>query len=233
MRLRLIIAFIIFSLASSSFAQAQNYTVTEKSQRINDTKYEGFYIKILGPIEKVTNQMYGYLKGTSKIRRKRNHYSILELKMDKLALDSTVIYLKLNEKENNCNVWMGIKTFGLKKERVSDIESAIQHELVLMARSYYVHQQELKILEAQTAAEVVSKTQQSLIDEKAKLATGLEEKEARKIELEELLKTNTLNIEVLKQKLIDNKFAQDSIYIDIQKVNKVIEIQKQKLKEID
>lgn len=233
MRYRIISAFLIFSLTSYALAQGQDYTVTAKSQRINDTKYEGFVIPVSGPIDLVTDQMYVYLKAKSKIRRKRNYYSISEIKMDELALDSTILYLKLSDKGSICNVWMGIKTFGLEKERTNAIESAIQNELVLMARSYYVHQQELKILEAETAAQVVSKTQQTLIDEKVKLATSLEEKEARKIELEELLKTNTLDIDVLKQKLIDNKLAQDSIYIDLQKVKKVIEIQKQKLKEID
>ncbi len=223
----------LFILGGYTQVAAQNYTISAKTQRINDTRYNGFSIKVDGPFSKVTDQTYAYLKAKSKLRRKRNYYSVAELKMDKVQLDSTIIYLKIDEKSTQTLVWLGVKTTGLKQDRINTIEKDLQKELVHIARSYYVHQQELKILEAETAAQVISKTQQSLIDEKLKLATSLEEKEARKIELKELLETNRLNIEVLKQKLIDNKFAQDSVYLDLQKVNKVIESQKQKLKEID
>lgn len=212
---------------------AQDYTVNTKSQRINDTKYDGYTVSVAGPLEKVTEQAYAYLKAKSKIRRKRSFYSISEFKMDGLQLDSTVLYLKINEKAATTTVWLGIKTFGLEDEITTKIEDAIQKELVLIARDYYVHQQELKIKEAEAAAQVVSKKQQFLIDEKVELTENLGSKEARKIELTNLLETNTLDIEVLKQKLIDNQFNQDSTYLDLQKVNRVIDVQKQKLKEID
>ncbi|VAW29569.1 hypothetical protein MNBD_BACTEROID06-11 [hydrothermal vent metagenome] len=223
----------LFILGNYAQVVAQDYTVSSKIQRINNTKYNGFSIKVDGSFSKVADQTYTYLKAKSKLRRKRNYYSVAELKMDKVQLDSTIIYLKIEEKASQTLVWLGVKTTGLKQERINTIEKGLQEELIHIARSFYVHEQELKILEAETAAQVISKAHQSLIGEKSKLATSLEEKEARKIELEELLETNRLNIEVLKQKLIDNKFAQDSVYLDLQKVNKVIEVQKQKLKEID
>lgn len=212
---------------------SQDYTVNQKAQRINDTKYDGYVISIIGPLEKVSEQVYDNLRDNSKIRRKRNHYSISEFQMNKINLDSTIIYLKINENAQSTLVWLGIKTFGLEKEREAEINEALQKELVLIARSYYVHQQELKIKEAETAAQIISKKQQNLIEEKTELSNNLEVAEARKIELDNLLEENLLAIEVLKQKLIDNKFNQDSTYLDLQKVNRVIEGQKQKLKEID
>ncbi len=228
-----LISISIFIIGGYAQVLGQDYTVNTKTQRINDTKYNGFSINVNGPLSKVTDQTYTYFKANSKLRRKRNYYSIVELKMDKVQLDSTIIYLKIDDKYPQTAIWLGIKTTGLEQPRVDKIEDALQKELVKVARSYYVHQQELKIIEAETAAQVISKTQQSLINEKVKLTANLETAEARKLELEELLKTNQLDIEVLKQKLIDNKFAQDSIYLDLQKVNKVIKGQKQKLKEID
>ncbi len=223
----------IFIIGSCHQVLGQDYTVTTKTQRINDTKYNGFTIQVNGPLSKVTDQTYTYFKAISKLRRKRNYYLVAELKMDKIQLDSTIVYLKMDDKSPQTAVWLGIKTTELEPPRVDKIEKALQKELVKIARSYYVHQQELKISEAETAAQVISKTQQSLINGKIKFTADLETTEARKLELEELLKTNQLDIKVLKQKLIDNKFAQDSIYMDLQKVNKVIEVQKQKLKEID
>lgn len=227
------ILLLILSIGFHTAAQAQDYSIDQKSQRINDTKYEGYSININGAFEKVTEQVYDYLKDRSKIRRKRNHYSIAEFKMDNIELDSTVIYLKLNERDNLTQVWLGIKTFGIDEDRVEEIEKSLQVELVLIARSYYVHQQELKIIEAETAAQIISKKQQTLINENSELTIDLKEAEARKIELNNTLEENRLAIEVLKQKLIDNKFDQDSTYLDLQKVNRVIEGQKQKLKEID
>lgn len=222
---------LILGISTSLFAQ--DYTVNKKSQRINNTKYEGYNIVVIGPLDKVTEQLYSYLKEKSKIRRKRNHYSITELKMESLALDSTLIYLKIDERGTSTNVWMAIQTKGLEEERTAKIEAALQEEMVLMARSYYVHEQEVKIKQSEAAAQVISKQQQSLIDENQAISHALTAAEARKIELEELLNQNKLTIEVLKQKLIDNKLQQDSTYLDLQKVNSVIEGQKQKLKEID
>lgn len=223
----------LFIIGSYTQTIAQNYTVNSKAQRINDTKYNGFSIKINGSLSKVTDQTYTYLKGKSKLRRKRNYYSVVELKLDGIQLDSTIIYLKIDDKSPQTAIWLGIKTFGLEKEMVSQIESDLKKELVHIARSYYVHEQELQIIEAETAAQIISKNQQLLIEENVKLTSNLEAKEMRKIELQKLLETNRLDIEVLKQKLIDNKFGQDSVYIDLQKVIKVIDVQKQKLKEID
>ncbi len=212
---------------------AQDYSVRAKTQRINDVKYGGYSIKVNGPIGKVTDQTYTYLKAKAKLRRKRNYYSVTTFKMGDIQLDSTIIYLKMDDEFPQTAVWLGIKTAGIEQDRIDNIEKELQKELVHIARSYYVHEQELKILEAETAAQIISKNQQSLISSHAKLTSDLTEAEARKLELEELLKTNELDIGVLKQKLIDNKFAQDSIYLDLQKVNRVIEGQKQKLKEID
>jgi len=225
------LAFLIIGGYSQTIAQ--DYSVKAKTQRINDTKYSGFSISVDGTLSKVTDQTYTYLKAKSKLRRKRNYYSIAALQLDKIKLDSTIVYLKIDDKFPQTAIWVGIKTAGLEQDRIDNIEKNLQKELVHIARSYYVHEQELKILEAETAAQIISKNQQLLISSHAKLTSDLTEAEARKIELEELLKTNELDIGVLKQKLIDNKIAQDSIYLDLQKVNRVIEGQKQKLKEID
>ncbi len=227
---------IIIALLISSFSitlLAQDYAISKKALRINNTKYNGFSIKVNGPLDKVTEQMYSYLKATSKIRRKRNYYSISEFKMDKIQLDSTVIYLRIDEKESVSQVWLAIKTADLEEERITEIEDELKEELVLMARSYYVHEQEIKIKQAEAAAQVISKKQQSLINQNLSLKADFESAEQRKIELDALLESNSLMIASLKQQLIDNKFNQDSTYLDLQKVNRVIEGQKQKLKEIE
>ncbi len=210
--------------------KAQDYTVKAKTHRINNTKYEGFSISIKGATEQVTNQLYTYLKSKSKIRRKRNYYSIAELNMDNMSLDSTIIFLKIDAKEPNTVVWAGLSAFDLEKK--DKINEALKKELVMMARSYYVHKQELKIQEAETAAQVVSKKQHTLIDQKSSLTTKLQGAEARRIKLENWLVENELTIKSLNQQLIDNQFMQDSTYLDLQKINKVIDLQKHKLKEI-
>ena len=234
MKLQRLIILVLFISGFSTALLAQDYSITKKTQRINNTKYEGFSINILDPIDKVTEQVYSYLKENSKIRRKRDHYSVSEFKMDKIQLDSTVVYLKVIEKEaNSTAVWMGAKPNGLDEERIAKIENGLNNELVLMARNYYVHEQEIKINQAEDAAQVISKKQQDLINEKVSLEEDLTSAEDRKIELDALLESNRLTIASLKQKLIDNKFSQDSTYLDLQKVNRVIEGQKQKLKEIE
>lgn len=234
MKLQRLIILVLFISGFSTSLLAQDYSIIKKTQRINNTKYEGFAILVNGSFEKVSEQIYAYLKPISKIRRKRDHYSISEYKMDKIQLDSTLVYLKLIEKESNhTSVWMGAKANGLSEERIAEIENGLNAELIFMARDYYVHEQEIKINQAEAAAQVISKKQQALINEKVSLEEDLVSAEDRKIELDALLESNRLTIASLKQKLIDNKFNQDSTYLDLQKVNRVIEGQKKKLKEID
>lgn len=212
---------------------AQDYSISPKSERINSAKYDGYAIIVNGPFEKVTNQTYNYLKDRSKIRRKRNYYSVSEFSMDKTTLDSTQVFVKVVEKGTSSQLWMGAEILGLEEERINEINDAIKDELVLMARSYYVHQQELKIQEAEAAAQVISKRQQSLIEEHGSLTKELTDAEARKIELENMLEANKLKIASLKQRLIDNKAEQDTTYIDLQKVNSVIKDHKEALKRIN
>ncbi len=213
--------------------QAQDYTVSSKAHRINDTKYEGFAILITGKTETITTFVYDYVKERSKLRRKRNFYSISQFAMNSTSLDSTVVFMKMIEKQTGVQVWMAAKEAGQHKERLDEINQSIKKELVLLARSYYVHRQELKIHEAEKAAATISKQQQNLIESHAALTKKLEAAQTRKSELEALLEENDLAIKTLQQQLIDNKQAQDSVYLDLQKVNRVIETQKQELKEID
>ncbi|MCB0494884.1 MAG: hypothetical protein KDC79_02000 [Cyclobacteriaceae bacterium] len=233
MKLLIQIIFLVIPLAFSAPAFAQDYTISEKSDRINSAKYDGYAIQVSGPLEKVTDQIYNYLKERSKVRRKRNYYSVTEFKMDKLSLDSTEVFLKISDKDNGSQLWMATETLGLNDERVDEINKSIREELVLMARSYYVHQQELKIHEAEAAAQVISKKQQNLIEQHSSLTKSLEEAEARKIELENMLEANKLKIASLKQQIIDNKAEQDTTYINLQKVNSVIEGHKEALKRIN
>ena len=212
---------------------AQDYSISPKPERINSVKYDGYAITVNGPLDKVTDQMYNYLKDRSKVRRKRNFYQASEFTMEKATLDSTQVFVKIDDKGGSSLLWMGASTEGLEEDRINEIDDAIKEELVLMARSYYVHQQELKIQEAETAAQVISKKQQNLIEEHGTLTRELTDAEARKIELENMLEANKLKIASLKQRLIDNKAAQDTAYIDLQKVNSVIKDHKEALKRIN
>lgn len=225
--------FLLFIGLPFTAAHAQDYTVTPKAERINSAKYDGFSVLVNGPLIKVEEQVYSYLKERSKVRRKRNHYLVSEFTMDKVNLDSTEVFVKVGEKGSQSSVWMGAGVTGLEDDRISEINKAIEAELVLLARSYYVHQQELKIKEAEAAAQVISKRQQDLINENGSLSKQLEDAEARKIELENMLEANKLKIASLKQRLIDNKAEQDTAYIDLQKVNTVIQGHKNALKKIN
>ena len=118
MKLLIQIIFLVIPLAFSAPAFAQDYTISEKSDRINSAKYDGYAIQVSGPLEKVTDQIYNYLKERSKVRRKRNYYSVTEFKMDKLSLDSTEVFLKISDKDNGSQLWMATETLGLKDERV-------------------------------------------------------------------------------------------------------------------
>jgi len=224
---------LFLTVGVSYFSSAQDYSISQKDLRINNVKYDGFSINVNGPFEKVSDQVFNYLKEISKIRRKRNYYSVTELQMDNLKLDSTEVFVRVDVKDNTSTVWLAANTTGVEKERATLINSSLENELVKIARSYYVHEQELKIHEAEAAAQVVSKKQQHLINEKETLTKELSDAEARKIELTSLLEKNKLAIEVYKQKIIDNAANQDSTYIDLQKINRVIDGHKQKLKEID
>ena len=233
MKLTIQFYFLIISFGFSSVAYTQDYTVNPRSERINSTKYDGYVVLVNGPLEKVEDQVYTYLKERSKVRRKRNYYQVLEFAMDKISLDSTEVFVKVVDKGSSSSVWMAASTYGLEEERIGEINKVIESELVLLARSYYVHQQELKIKEAEAAAQVISKRQQSLIDEHGSLTNELENAEVRKIELENMLQANKLKIASLKQQLIDNKADQDTTYIDLQKVNTVIKGHKEALKRIN
>lgn len=227
-----IIVLLIY-VATSHSLLAQDYSVSSKSERINSAKYDGYSIHVNGPLEKVTDQIYNYLKDRSKVRRKRNYYLVSEFAMEKASLDSTEVFVKVIEKGTTSQLWVGAKVQGLEEKRVEEINDALKEELVLMARSYYVHQQELKIQEAEAAAQVISKRQQNLIEEHGSLNKELSDAEARKIELENMLEANKLKIASLKQRLIDNKAEQDTAYIDLQKVNTVIKGHKETLKRIN
>src|SRR5690606_25536408 len=98
---------------------------------------------------------------------------------------------------------------------------------------YYRDEVQRQISEAERATEFTSKSYQKLINENATLVKQQENARLEKIRLEKALEANIKLSEELAIKLVDNKAAQDSVYLDIESMKKALEIYKKKLGEIE
>ena len=219
-------------LTSSVGLFAQSYDIKQETQRVNNTKYDGYASIVDASVDKVEDFWLEYLKENAKVRRKRNYYQVTEFVTSKYALDSLTLFTRVTDVDSLGQVWLG---FGeklspdIQAAKLKDLEGVLQK----FTRAFYLDAQQQKIDASEQAAVYVSKNHAKLLRDAENLRLELNSAEGYKLRLEEQLENTILEIKVLIQKIEDNKIATEEAYQDLQQINKVLEQNKADLKKIN
>lgn len=212
--------------------KGQQYDIKGEAQRVNNKKYAGVSSLIEAEFEKVENYWTDYLKDHGKLRRKRNYYQLSEFNLKDLGVDTLTYATRVVSRGNGALIWLAPFDNSLNEDEANKLNQDLEKILKMATRGYYVSEVQEKIDEAEAAAVAVSKNHQKLIYDGEKLSSDLQGAEELKAELQRRLEETELKISVLKQQIIDNKVAVDSVYNDLEAVKKVIEAHKESLKKI-
>jgi uncharacterized protein YfkK (UPF0435 family) len=223
---------ICLGILLSSGLAAQNYTIKNETQRINNKKHAGVSSVVEASLEEVEPYWIDYIKDHGKARRKRNYYQVTEFNVNDLGVDSLTYGTRVEASGEYGLIWIAPLDNDLSEEEIAGLNSDLEKILKMATRGYYVSEVQKKIDQAEAAAVSVSKSHQRLIYNGEKLVTDLEGANELKADLQARLEETELKIRVLNQQIIDNKVAVDSVYNDLEQVKQVIEAHKESMKKI-
>ena len=224
---------IVFGVFMANTLFAQSYTIKEESQRVNNKKYLGVSSLVEGKYEKVADYWLDYLKDNGKVRRKRNYSQITLFGVKDLAVDTITYVTRISIESDDSLGLIWLAPLGnFSESDLKALNSDIEKILKLATRGYYVYEVQKKIDQAEGAAIAVSKNHQKLIYQGENLVEDSTAAETLKHELEIRLEETILKIKVLSQQIINNQAATLQAYEDLEKIKKVIAVQKESLKKI-
>lgn len=226
------IIFLAF-LLTGYVSLAQKVEVKEETQKINGKEIAGYSIVLQATKDKAESALLAFLKETGKTENKRTYFHLREIVFPGIFSSQISLFATASTEATQAKVWMGVDTTLIEKSIGTKLHDEAQAYLYKFGIKYYRDEVQRQISEAERATEFTSKSYQKLINENTSLNKQLENAKADKIKLEKALEVNIKLQEDLAIKLVDNKAAQDSVYLDIESMKKALEVYKKKLGEIE
>lgn len=220
---------LIFSLFAVA-GYAQNVKVKKETVRLKGESAEGYEVQLDGTATEVETQLTKYLKPIGKNKKSDDTYAYT-LPLINGKNYASPIYAVVRDKGTGA-AWIGIRPteWASGADEVSkDLEKMIYDFGV----NFYKDKIQQQIDESNRALQAVERQQQRLINQEKDYTTRLEDNKSNKIQLERSLENNKLQFESLNKKMAQNKKDQDSIAQVNEQIKKVIEMQKEKQRNVN
>ncbi|MDN4165889.1 hypothetical protein QWY31_10270 [Cytophagales bacterium LB-30] len=228
----LFLGLIIFSGLAASEAQAQKVSVQPDQQRVAEKKLQGYSVTLEAKKDKVEPVLLSYLKDKGRVENKKTYLHLREHSFGNLLAVPQSLYAQASSKGLQTVVFFGIDSSAIDPANWELARKELERYTYDFGITYYRDEVQKQINEAERATEYTSKNYQKLINEGNSLSKQLENAKAEKEKLEKALIANVALQEELANKQIINKAAQDSTYVDLEKMKTVLEMHKKKLGDI-
>lgn len=207
---------------------AQKITVKKQTQKIRNETAHGFQTELTGKQDDVSAAWGRFLREIGKGKSNGEMIVITEPAVGATVYEKGVLYATTESSGENTKVWLGLIN---SEWEVNDIE-IVNRELDQLVHRFGVKYSkdiiQKQIDESLSAALAVEKQAQRLLNESKSLARQLTNNDEEKIQLEKSLEANRLEDLVLKQKIVNNKKAQDSVAQAAVQIKKVVELHKER-----
>ena len=146
-----------------------------------------------------------------------------------------LFYTRVIERDSTSSkIWVSLDTETLLsgEDGVANVNRALQEYLSEMPLAYEKHLVEIKIEEVERAVEFTGKQKDKFIQDQRNFEFQLEESKSERERLLNTLEQLELEILATQQKIENSKIAADQADLDLIKINKVLNLNKSKLKEL-
>ena len=209
---------------------AQSVKVNPESIVIKGETAEGFEVILESSSNDVETQLLRYLKPVGKSKSVENVYAY-SLPLLNGKNYTSPLYTVVRDKGKGA-AWIGIRPSEWPSN-TEDIKKEIEKLVYDFGVNFYRDKIQLQIDESNHALQTVEKQQQKLLNQNKDLNSKLENNKSEKIQLEKSLVDNKLQFDALNSKIGQNKKDQDSVSIAAEQIKKVIEMQKEKQRNVN
>ncbi|MDH5396564.1 MAG: hypothetical protein OEX02_00350 [Cyclobacteriaceae bacterium] len=216
----------ILTLWVSSYAQVVE--VVAATNKILQESYPGFRTEIKADLGDVENMVKIFLRDIGKMRERNSYFQITEATIDGQYFGERSFFAVIKSGREVQNVWFGANLADLTNEDKEQIDKLLEQMTYQFAVDFYKSRIQMEIDESEQAAQYTERKYRKLERDGVDLKNKLEANEKELVRLQEAIQANKLEHEVLLLKIDENKLTADSTVVDLEKIRKVIEMQKSK-----
>jgi hypothetical protein len=227
------IPIILTCLLSCYLVAAQQVVVKKQGQKVKNESAKGFESHLEGNAEDIGPAWNKFLKDTGKGKSNGQLLVITEPTIGGTVYEKGILYATTNGSGEKADVWLGLIESEWADEDLEAINKEIEQIVYRFGVKYYKDKIQLQIDESLNAVQAVERQAQRLVSENKSLTNRLSNNEQQKIQLEKSLEENKLENLVLKQKLVNNANAQDSVARAGVQIQKVVEMHKERLMKVN
>lgn len=229
--MKLLVLFIIAFGYLLPDAFPQKITINVQTKRVAGHNYSGQQSDITGDFEDIKSDWLKLLRKNAKLKIRRNHYQIDELALLNLGIEVTG-FSKISSNDNTVNIWLALYTEEIPEDTVELVNRELESMLYNFTFEHYKSGIQKQINDAERAAAFTSRKHQQLIQEAKSMDIKLLDVQNEKKKLEESLTSIELELQVLLQRIENNKADQEITYKDLEEIKKVLDGYKEKLKKL-
>lgn len=199
---------------------AQTVQINKESTRIEGKNRPGYKVDFTADEEAVRTSLSRYLKTIGKTRTSGDYMLVSEPVVNGQAVGN-VIYATIKQNGSTTAAWIG-----MENPEDADFDTMLEKLAYDFGVSFHREQIQTQIDESIRALETVERQQSRLISQNRDLGNKVENNKREKIQLEQSLVKNRMELEELLKKIEANGKARDSIAVATEQIRKVVEIHK-------
>ncbi len=226
------LSFLCLLWVLSFTAFSQGVKVEESTVRILTERIDGYRTKLEAPSSEVESYLKSALRDLGKVRDRNTYFQITDVNLYGDRFAERLFFAQLVTGTQYQSVWFGVDSTGLSEIGWKVIDEKLQQYCYDFSINFYKDQVQKEIDESEKAEQYVLRQQKKLEKDSVSLLDRIDNNAAELIKLQQAIEDNKAEKELLLQKIKENKIAQDSTVITLDKVRKVIEMQKKKKEEI-
>jgi hypothetical protein len=225
---RVLIILYILSIITFN-AKGQIGIPKKENQKIDENFLEGYVADLSFEKTKVEKDWTKYLKTIGKLETSQSVF-LLKNALTLGFKENEVIYSKLIFKGDYTSIWIGLDPKNTEniEQKMKTLEQKLKDYIIRFEQSELQNQ----INEAERAAKFQGKNYQKTLKKESKLEKDLIKADERQKKLEKDLEETKLKKEDLKVQMEMNKTQKEKTYTDLEKINKVLEQHKTRLKDL-
>jgi hypothetical protein len=206
----------------------QKVTTRKGSQKVKNETAEGFQTDLTGKRDDVSAAWNKFLKETGKGKTDGLTLVISEPVVGGTVYAKGILYATTESSGENSKVWIGLIPGEWNAEDIESVNKELEQLVYRFGVKFYKDEIQKQIDESEAASLAVDRQSQRLVNESKSLAKQLTNNDEEKIQLEKAIEANKLEDLVLKQKIVNNKKAQDSVAQAGVQIRKMVELHKER-----
>ncbi len=225
-----VISFLFLIASFSPFAQT--ISVKKETGRIKNDYADGYQVDLPSTYDEAESALEKQMKLFGKVKQVENYWIVAEPTIQGTAYTAPVFGLT-KQVGNVISVWIGIETEAWKDRDAEIVSKDLENTLKTLGVNFHRDKIQKQIEESLRASQAVDRQQQRLVNQNRDLNSKMETNKREKIDLDKSLENNKVELETLIKRLAKNKKDQDSVAIAGEQIRKVVEMHKEKQRNVN